>query len=191
MTWNSLVSLCSFDRASLQSSPLWKSVAGMELAFHEFLAEDKLTKENSCCEEAGDGATLMEELNNQFEHDSDFGSSPPACAAHDLELTSIKEEFKANFKMDAGDCSFTKCATDRVIRTLDLSKCSESDCPVALSERSSSSKIRKMRVVDGRLQFVGFPADLKQPEYTRSPRSLRRAGTVPSSDNFWDIFGML
>ncbi len=163
----------------------------MELAFHELLTEDKLSKENSCCEEAGDGATLLEELNNQFEHDSDFGSSPPACVAHYLELTSIKDEFKANFKMDAGDGSFTKCATDRVIRKLDLSKRSESDCPVALSERSSSSKIRKMRVVDGRLQFVGFPADLKQPEYTRSPRSLRRAGTVPSSDNFWDILGML
>ena len=187
MTWNSLISLCSLDRASLQNSPIWKSVAGMELALSESLAE-----ENTGCKEPSDSATLMEELNNQFEHDSDFGSSPPACAAHDLALPCMKDEFKTDFEMDACDFSPSQCATDRVIRKLDLSKCSEvSDRPVALSERSGSPKIRKMRVVDGRLQFVGFPADLKQPEYTRSTRCLKRTGSASASDNFWDFFAML
>lgn len=192
MTWNSLISLCSLDRASLQNSPLWKSVAGMELALSQLLAEDNEIKQNTVCEEASDGATtVVEELNNQFEHDSDFGSSPPACAAHDLALPCMKDEFKTNFKIDPCDFSPSQCATDRVIRKLDLSKCSESDHPVTLSERSSSSKIRKMRLVDGRLQFVGFPADLKQPEYTRSPRSLKRTGSAPPSDNFWDFLAVI
>eukprot|EP00291_Cryptomonas_curvata_P017003 CAMPEP_0172170636 /NCGR_PEP_ID=MMETSP1050-20130122/11386_1 /TAXON_ID=233186 /ORGANISM="Cryptomonas curvata, Strain CCAP979/52" /LENGTH=191 /DNA_ID=CAMNT_0012841857 /DNA_START=27 /DNA_END=602 /DNA_ORIENTATION=- len=191
MTWNSLISLCSLDRASLQNSPIWKSVAGMELALSEFLADDKEIKENTGCKDTSDSATLMEELNNQFEHDSDFGSSPPACAAHDLTLPCMKDEFKTDFKVDACDFSPSPCATDRAIRKLDLSNCSDSERPVALSERSSSSKIRKMRVVDGRLQFVGFPPDLKQPEYKTSPRAFRRTGSAPPADNFWNLLELL
>ena len=187
MTLNSLISLCSFDR----SSPLWKSAVGIELALSKLLLEDENTREKEDTD-VGVSETLSEDLNKQFEHDSDFGSSPPACAAHDLALPSMMDEFKTDFKIDACDFSPSKCATDRFICKLDLSKCSKtSDRPVALSERSGSSKIRKMRVVDGRLQFVGFPADLKQPEYTRSPRSLKRSGSAHLSDNFWDFLAML
>jgi hypothetical protein len=191
MTWNSLISLCSFDRASLQNSPLWKSVAGMETALSEFLNEDKETEDSADCKETKDSETLLEELTNQFEQDSDFGSSPPACAAHDLPLPCLKDSTFA-FKMDASDVSPRQCATERVIRKLDLSKCSEPERPVALSERSSSSKIRKLREVDGRLQFVGFPADLKQPELKSPHRPVKRIGSAsPRTDNFWDFFVML
>jgi hypothetical protein len=162
----------------------------MELVLSELLTEDKETKESTDCKEARDSATLMDELNNQFEHDSDFGTSPPPCAAHDLVLPCLKDEFETSFNMDS--CEFSPSPiTDRAIRKLDLSTCSESGCPESLSERSISSKIRKMRMVDGRLQFVGFPEDLKHPEYKSSPRSLRRTASAPSSDNFWGILEML
>jgi hypothetical protein len=184
MTWNALISLCSFDRASLQNSPLWKSVASMDLALSELLTDDKET-----FKETRDCATLTEELNKQFKHDSDFGPSPPICASHDLALPCLKNKFKTDFTEDSCDFSPSQCATERVVRKSDLSN--GSDRPIALSERSTSSKIRKLREVDGRLQFVGFPADLKHPEYTRSPRSLKRRGSAPPSNNFWDLFAML
>jgi hypothetical protein len=148
-------------------------VDGLELALSDLLGEDKMAKVS----DARESAALLEELNNQFEHDSDFGSSPPAFAAEDLAL---QDEFKADLQMDAIDSSPSQCATDRAIRQVDFSKCTEQESPVALSERSNTSKMRKMRVVDGRLQVVGFPADLKQPQYTSSPRTLTRTGSTYS-----------
>jgi hypothetical protein len=165
----------------LEKQPLRICAAGNEQSLPG-IGLDTIRRESG--KNRGD-VPLTLELSKQFDHDSEFGCSPPKRAAQDMDLLTSKGIDTIKSYLDTCDSSPAKCAVLRDFGGLDLVNSDESEQTLTISTSSSSSKRRILREVDGRLQYVGFPADLKQPECKRAPRPLRTRGGATSISDFF------
>ncbi len=121
---------------------------------------------------------LMEALSNQFEHDLDFDYSAQKHVTEDNWSNSNRG---ANLDTDVTQCDFSPSL--RFTFRLPEEKIEELDKAAMSSEESNLTKPRQLRLVHGRLQVVGFPADL--PEITKPTKPLKPVKKRETTNSFW------
>ena len=177
MTWTSLISLCISERRIPRIITLQLSMENMEPSVYA----DRMNQNDIVTREDQTDATdveLMEELSNQFDHDIDFKYS---AQKHVTEDNCSGSNLGANFDTEVTECDFSPSL--RFTFRLLEENFEELDKAAIPSDGSNSVKPRQLRLVHGRLQVVGFPADL--PEITKPTRPLKPVIKRETTNSFW------
>jgi hypothetical protein len=177
MTWTSLISLCLSDRSRTSRIFTQLSITNMESSSYA----DRMEQDDIVTHEDQTEATdveLMEALSNQFEHDLDFNYY---AQKHVTEHSCSGSNQGANFDNEVTECDFSPSL--RFTFRLPEEKFEELEKAAISSDDSNLSKPRQLRLVHGRLQVVGFPADL--PEITKPTKPLKPVKKREPSNSFW------
>jgi hypothetical protein len=120
----------------------------------------------------------MEELSNQFQHDLEFEYS---TQKHVTESSCLGSNQGANFDTEVTECDFSPSL--RFTFRLLEENFEELDKAAISPDGSNMAKPRQLRLVHGRLQVVGFPADL--PEITKPTKPLKPVKKRETTNSFW------
>ncbi len=132
---------------------------------------------------------FTDELKKQFALDLIYVCSPLKRAAQDPKTSFSKSVDEIKSYIDKCDVAPSKCSALRDMGGLDLLNAEEAYHARSISSKSSASKRRILREVEGRLQYVGFPADLKCPECKRPrPVSKQLEALISDCGNFLNGF---
>ena len=151
-------------------------VANMEHSDYDRVGHnDLVTHEDQT--EATD-VELLDALSNEFVHDLDSDHSGQKHVAEENCLGSNQGPYCENA---VTECDFSPSL--RFTFRLPEENFEDLGKPAISSDELSLAKPRQLRLVHGRLQVVGFPADL--PEITKPPKPLKPAKRREPTNSFW------